>query len=192
MIQKKVCMVGVFATGKTSLVQRFVHSLFSTKYHSTVGVKIDRKQMQVGTEQVNLLLWDIEGRTAEQEIPESYLKGAHAVLYVADGTRRETFEQLFSLRDYVRSAAGDVPSIVALNKYDLKNQWVVAAADGKKLIEAQAKKCREVVYAYQKVCVAEAKKAGLTKDQKEAWKDLHDDLRMREIGVDNTIRPVLK
>src|SRR4026207_1206500 len=49
MIQKKVCMVGVFATGKTSLVQRFVHSLFSTKYHSTVGVKIDRKQVQVGT-----------------------------------------------------------------------------------------------------------------------------------------------
>ena len=135
MIQKKVCMVGVFATGKTSLVQRFAHSLFSTKYHSTVGVKIDRKQVQVGTEQVNLLLWDIEGRTAEQEIPDSYLKGAHAVLYVADGTRRETFEQLFSLRDYVRSAAGDVPSIVALNKYDLKNQWVVAAADGKKLID---------------------------------------------------------
>ena len=135
MIQKKVCMVGVFATGKTSLVQRFVHSLFSAKYHSTVGVKIDRKQVQVGTEPVNLLMWDIEGRTAEQEIPESYLKGAHAVFYVADGTRRETFEQLFSLRDHVRSAAGDVPSIVALNKYDLKGQWVVSADDGRKLID---------------------------------------------------------
>ena len=134
MIQKKVCMVGVFATGKTSLVQRFVHSLFSTKYHSTVGVKIDRKQVQVGTEQVNLLLWDIEGRTADQEIPESYLKGAHAVFYVADGTRRETVDQLFSLRDHVRSAAGDVPSIVALNKHDLKDQWIVTAADTAKLI----------------------------------------------------------
>ena len=134
MIQKKVCMVGVFATGKTSLVHRFVHSLFSAKYHSTVGVKIDRKQVQVGTEQVNLLLWDIEGRTPEQEIPESYLKGAHAVLYVADGTRRETFEQLFSLRDHVRSAAGDVPSIVALNKHDLKDQWIVTPADTAKLI----------------------------------------------------------
>jgi len=64
--------------------------------------------------------------------------------------------------------------------------------DGKKLVEAQAKKCRDVIYAYQKVCVAEAKKPGLTKDQKEAWKDLHDDLRMREIGLDNTTRPVLR
>jgi small GTP-binding protein len=134
MIQKKVCMVGVFGTGKTSLVQRFVHSIFSAKYHSTVGVKIDRKQVQVGTTEVNLLLWDVEGRTAEQEIPASYLRGAHAVFYVADGTRRETFDQLFDLRELARSAAGDVPSIVALNKSDLKDQWKLASVDTAKLI----------------------------------------------------------
>jgi len=69
MIQKKVCMVGVFGTGKTSLVQRYVHSLFSSKYHSTVGVKIDRKQVRVGETDVNLLLWDVEGRTAEVTAP---------------------------------------------------------------------------------------------------------------------------
>jgi small GTP-binding protein len=134
MIQKKVCMVGVFGTGKTSLVQRYIHSLFSAKYHSTVGVKIDRKQVRVGETDVNLLLWDVEGRTAEQEIPASYLRGAHAVLYVADGTRRETFEQLFDLRELARSAAGDVPAIVALNKVDLKEQWALTAADTAKLI----------------------------------------------------------
>jgi small GTP-binding protein len=134
MIQKKVCMVGVFGTGKTSLVQRYVHSLFSAKYHSTVGVKIDRKQVQVGSTEVNLLLWDVEGRTAEQEIPASYLRGAHAVFYVADGTRRETFDQLLDLRQLVRSAAGDVPSIVALNKADLKEQWKLTPADTASLV----------------------------------------------------------
>jgi len=134
MIQKKVCMVGVYGTGKTSLVQRFVHSLFSAKYHSTVGVKIDRKSVTVGTTDVNLLLWDVEGRTADQDIPASYLRGAHAVFYVADGTRRETFDQLFDLREHARSAAGDVPSIVAINKADLKDQWVITPADTAKLI----------------------------------------------------------
>jgi small GTP-binding protein len=134
MIQKKVCMVGVYGTGKTSLVQRYVHSLFSAKYHSTVGVKIDRKQVQLGDATVNLLLWDVEGRTAEQEIPASYLRGAHAVFYVADGTRRETFDQMFSLRDHVKSAAGEVPSIVAINKADLKEQWLFTPADSAKLI----------------------------------------------------------
>jgi small GTP-binding protein len=134
MIQKKVCMVGVYGTGKTSLVQRYVHSIFSAKYHSTVGVKIDRKEVKVGNTDVNLLLWDVEGRTADQDIPASYLRGAHAVFYVADGTRRETFEQLFDLREHTRSAAGDVPSIVAINKADLKDQWVVTPADTAKLI----------------------------------------------------------
>lgn len=133
MIQKKICMVGVYGTGKTSLVQRYVHSLFSAKYHSTVGVKIDRKQVTLGEVAVNLLLWDIEGRTAEQDIPASYLKGAHALFLVADGTRRETVDQLEELRALARRAAGEVPAIVALNKTDLGDQWVLRAGDTAKL-----------------------------------------------------------
>jgi GTPase SAR1 family protein len=43
MIQKKICMLGSFAVGKTSLVRRFVHSLYSDKYHTTIGVKIEKK-----------------------------------------------------------------------------------------------------------------------------------------------------
>jgi small GTP-binding protein len=134
MIQKKICMVGVYGTGKTSLVQRYVHSIFSAKYHSTVGVKIDRKQVELGQTTVNLLLWDIEGRTNEQDIPASYLRGAHAMFFVADGTRRETVDQLYDLRDLARNAAGDVPSIVALNKTDLQDQWVVGSSETSKLI----------------------------------------------------------
>jgi small GTP-binding protein len=90
MIQKKVCMVGVFGTGKTSLVQRFVHSMFSERYLSTVGVKIDRKAMQMDGADLTLVLWDLAGRDGHEDITSSYLRGAHAILYVADGTRRET------------------------------------------------------------------------------------------------------
>jgi small GTP-binding protein len=129
MIQKKVCMVGVQGTGKTSMVKRFVHSRFSERYLSTVGVKIDRKPVDVDGAEVTLLLWDIEGRTEENDVPASYLRGAHAVLYVVDGTRRATFEQLPSLRELVRSAVGDVPSILALNKADLEAQWELTRAD---------------------------------------------------------------
>ena len=134
MIQKKICMVGMYGTGKTSLVQRYVHSIFSARYHSTVGVKIDRKQVELGDTTVNLLLWDVEGRSAGHEIPESYLRGAHAMFFVADGTRRETVDQLFDLRQHARNAAGDVPSIVAMNKVDLAEQWTVGSAETSKLI----------------------------------------------------------
>ncbi|HMY77058.1 MAG TPA: GTP-binding protein, partial [Blastocatellia bacterium] len=41
MIQKKICLLGAFAVGKTSLVARFVKSIYSDQYLTTVGVKVD-------------------------------------------------------------------------------------------------------------------------------------------------------
>lgn len=132
-IQKKVCMVGMFGTGKTCLVRQFVHSIFSTRYQSTVGVKIDRKVVDVGTAPVSLILWDLAGREAEQDINVNYLRGAHGILYVVDGTRRETCEQIFDLRRLATEAAGPVPSVVALNKSDLAGEWALTAADVEEL-----------------------------------------------------------
>ena len=129
MIQKKLCMVGVFGTGKTSLVRRFVHSKFSDQYLSTVGVKIDRKPVRVNEREVNLLLWDLEGRDGAQDIQTSYLRGAGGVLYVIDGTRRETLTQAYEIRDLVDLTVGDVPSAVALNKSDLAASWIITNED---------------------------------------------------------------
>jgi small GTP-binding protein len=129
MIQKKICMVGVFGTGKTCLVQQFVHSIFSVKYLSTVGVKIDRKDVQSNGEDVRLMLWDLEGRDAKRDVNGSYVRGAHGIIYVADGTRPETATQILELRDKVVNEIGKVPSIVALNKIDLAEAWKVGKSE---------------------------------------------------------------
>jgi small GTP-binding protein len=136
MIQKKVCMVGLYGTGKTSLVQRFVHSLFSERYLSTVGVKIDRKPVELDGTSLTLMLWDLAGRDGHEDITSSYLRGAHAILYVADGTRRETCDQLPELRALVRDAAGEVPEVLALNKSDLRERWTITDADEQALAAA--------------------------------------------------------
>ena len=129
MIQKKICMVGAFGTGKTCMVQRFVHSIFSVKYLTTVGVKIDRKDVQVGGQPVTLMLWDLEGRDANVDVNPNYIRGAHGVIYVADGTRRETVEQALDIRKTVTAALGDIPSVVAFNKNDLVGEWQLKPAD---------------------------------------------------------------
>jgi small GTP-binding protein len=136
MLQKKICMVGMFGTGKTCLVQRYVRSIFSVKYLTTVGVKIDRREVQAGGQPVTLMLWDLEGRDETRDINPSYLKGAHGVLYVVDGTRRDTFDKLFEIRDLVTNTLGDVPSVVALNKSDLAEQWQLTDADDRRLAAA--------------------------------------------------------
>jgi GTPase SAR1 family protein len=47
MIQKKICMLGGFAVGKTSLVRRFVSNVFSDQYQTTIGVTVEKKCVTV-------------------------------------------------------------------------------------------------------------------------------------------------
>lgn len=128
MIQKKVCMLGTFAVGKTSLVARFVKSIFSEKYHTTVGVKIDKKTLQLDDKEITLLLWDIHGEDEFQKIRQSYLRGTHGYLLVADGTRQQTLDSATSLQQFVEETTGPVPFILLINKADLSEEWEIGDA----------------------------------------------------------------
>jgi hypothetical protein len=125
MIQKKICLVGAFATGKTSLVSRFVKSIYSDIYHSTVGVKIDKKVVKLKQQEVSLILWDIHGEDEFQRVQMSYLRGASGYLLVVDGTRRYTLDKAFSLQDRVENSIGQVTFILLLNKLDLTDDWEI-------------------------------------------------------------------
>lgn len=128
MIQKKVCMLGAFAVGKTSLVSRYVSSIFSDKYLTTVGVKIDKKRVSLLRGEMELILWDIYGEDEFQKVRMSYLRGASSYLLVADGTRKATVDVAVSLQQGVEAEIGKVPFVLALNKVDLADQWQVDQA----------------------------------------------------------------
>ncbi|HKN60106.1 MAG TPA: Rab family GTPase [Candidatus Acidoferrales bacterium] len=123
MVQKKVCMLGSFSVGKTSLVRRFVESIFDEKYQTTIGVKVDKKVVQADGEEVTLVLWDLHGEDAFQKMRMSYLRGMSGYLLVVDPTRRQTLEDALSLQERVREAMGAIPSVLILNKCDLLEEW---------------------------------------------------------------------
>ena len=125
MIQKKICMLGTFAVGKTSLVRRFVESIYSNKYHTTVGVKVDKKIVKVDSKEIALLLWDIEGTEAEHDFRKSYLRGAAGYLLVVDGTRRDTLYKALALQSRAEETIGPVPFLMLMNKSDLADLWQI-------------------------------------------------------------------
>lgn len=135
MLVKKVCMVGPFAVGKTSLVKRFVESIFSDKYHTTIGVKISKKQIELDQHSVQMMLWDIEGVDVFTELKSSYLRGASGVMLVIDGTRPTTIRQLNELLSLVRSHLHETPIVILANKVDLVNEWSLLEEDANKLRE---------------------------------------------------------
>lgn len=121
-IAKKVCLVGDFSVGKTSLIRRFVDNQFSDDYLSTVGVKLSRKvvhEAEKNGKTVELLIWDIEGNTQFKKIAPSYLQGAKGAILVADVKRQETMEHLQNHIDLFFSVNKGAFVLVALNKVDL-------------------------------------------------------------------------
>ncbi len=129
MIHKKVCMLGGFAVGKTSMVRRWVSSIFSEKYLTTVGVKIDKKTVVLDGQEMVLMLWDLAGEDQFNRIQGTYLRGASGYLLVADGTRRTTLEKAFEIKERVEREIGSLPFVLVLNKYDLKAEWEIGEDD---------------------------------------------------------------
>jgi len=125
MLQKKICMLGSFSVGKTSLVRRFVESIFSEAYQTSIGVKVDKKVVRANDEDVTLVLWDIHGEDVYQKIRMSYLRGMSGYLLVIDGTRRQTLDDALALNERVIQEAGKVPAILVFNKSDLADKWEI-------------------------------------------------------------------
>ena len=126
MISKKICMLGSFAVGKTALVQQYVHSIFSDRYLSTVGVKISKKDLRLDGQDLSLVLWDLEGRDIYAEVNISYMRGAMGFFVVADGTRRETLDIAIDLRAKALEMSGPVPYRLLVNKADLAKEWEIS------------------------------------------------------------------
>jgi len=128
LIQKKICMVGAFGVGKTSLVTRFVKSIYSETYFTTVGVKVEKKALTIDGEDVTLMLWDLAGKDAVTEVKPMQLRGASGYILVVDGCRASTLETAIGLQSLAEAELGNVPFTCVVNKADLRESWQVDAA----------------------------------------------------------------
>ncbi|MFQ6107643.1 MAG: Rab family GTPase [Thermoplasmata archaeon] len=135
-VKMKVCFVGDFAVGKTSVAERFVHNRFRSAYVPTIGTQILKKEFIVGnpigkgTIQVDMVIWDIMGQKGFRELlNEAYFHGARGILAVCDITREETLENLTYWIDSVLKVTGSVPIQILGNKWDLEYQREIEEHD---------------------------------------------------------------
>jgi small GTP-binding protein len=129
MTKVKVCLIGATGVGKTSLTSRYVHSIFSESYLTTIGVRIETCEVHRGDHQLQLVIWDLSGEDEFQGVQVPYLMGAAGYLLVVDGTRRGTVDTGVGLQRRVRDAVGGIPCVVVINKADLVASWEVEPGD---------------------------------------------------------------
>ena len=104
-------------------MRRFVESIFSEQYHTSIGVKVDKKVVRAKGQDVTLVLWDIHGEDVFQKVQISYLRGMSGYLLVVDGTRRQSLDDALALANRVAETIGKIPAVLVLNKCDLTAQW---------------------------------------------------------------------
>ena len=119
LVQKKICLLGDFAVGKTSLVRRYVEGSFNDNYLSTIGIKISRKLLTRQSYQLNMMIWDLAGGEEFSGHDKNYLRGAAGALLVCDLTRLETFPILTMYAQQLIEISPKAVMVVAANKADL-------------------------------------------------------------------------
>lgn len=129
LIQKKICLLGDFSVGKTSLIERYVYDRFSGRYLSTIGVKISRKSIDLDPETtVNMLIWDLAGSEEFSGVQASYLQGARGAILVCDLTRPETLTSLEKYHAQLNAVSPNIPIIMVGNKEDLTDNIQITEA----------------------------------------------------------------
>lgn len=128
-LQKKVCLLGDFAVGKTSLIRRFVEGRFDEKYLSTIGVNISRKPLQRNGHFLNFIIWDLAGGESFTSPMQGYLRGTAGALIVCDLTRKDTLLALSKYAEEIKRMAPQAPFILLGNKADLLESRSISIAD---------------------------------------------------------------
>ncbi|MDW8147616.1 MAG: Rab family GTPase [Roseiflexaceae bacterium] len=127
----KVCLIGDFAVGKTSLIRRFTESRFSESYLSTIGVRVSRKVLHLSENHsaaLTLLIWDTAGSEPFTTIVQSYYRGSRGAALVCDVTRLETAASLMRYAEEFHTVNPGVPLIIMANKIDLRGERTVSDA----------------------------------------------------------------
>jgi len=165
MIRHKICLLGSFAVGKTSLVQRFIKGIFSEKYLTTLGVKIDKKSILINDIEMEFIIWDLAGEDEFITVRESYLRGTSGYFLVVDGMRPETLKTALLLFETMQKQNKLLPFVLLINKSDIKSQWTIdmkqidkLQASGWQVVETSAKNNEGVTESFQLLAAALFKK----------------------------------
>ncbi|XP_026185833.1 ras-related protein Rab-38 isoform X1 [Mastacembelus armatus] len=120
----KVLVIGDLGVGKTSIIKRYVHQVFSQHYRATIGVDFALKVLNWDHKTVvRLQLWDIAGQERYGNMTRVYYREAVGALVVFDMTRLSTFQAILKWKGDLDSKVAlsngkPVPAVLLANKCD--------------------------------------------------------------------------
>ena len=128
----KVLLLGNSDVGKSSLLLRYVDSVWNDAFVPTIGVDFKVKTLTINEKKVKMQIWDTAGQERFRTVVSTYFRGAHGILLLYDVTNRDSFKNLESwLIEIEKNAKEKVLKILIGNKCDLGEDREITIEEGK-------------------------------------------------------------
>ena len=128
----KVLLLGNSDVGKSSLLLRYVDSVWSDTFVPTIGVDFKVKTIEIDGKKVKLQIWDTAGQERFRTVVSTYFRGAHGLFLIYDITNRDSFKNLENwLIEIEKNASENVLKILIGNKNDLEDEREIQSDEGK-------------------------------------------------------------
>ena len=128
----KVLLLGNSDVGKSSLLLRYVDSVWNDAFVPTIGVDFKVKTLTINEKRVKMQIWDTAGQERFRTVVSTYFRGAHGILLLYDVTNRDSFKNLESwLIEIEKNAKEKVLKILIGNKCDLTDDREITSDEGK-------------------------------------------------------------
>lgn len=119
----KICIVGDYRVGKTTLLHQYLERRFTPNVGTTIGSNFYIKQIKIPNIKnlITVQIWDLAGQEHFKWVRQEFYKGARGMVYVFDLTRKETFEHIINWKNEIEKVIEDFSSVLVGNKLDLIN-----------------------------------------------------------------------
>ena len=128
----KVLLLGNSDVGKSSLLLRYVDSVWNDAFVPTIGVDFKVKTLNINDKKIKMQIWDTAGQERFRTVVATYFRGAHGILLLYDVTNKDSFKNLENwLIEIEKNAQEKVLKILIGNKCDLNDDREITTEEGK-------------------------------------------------------------
>ena len=127
----KVLLLGNSDVGKSSMLLRFVDSVWNDAFTPTIGVEFKVKTLEINNKRVKMQIWDTAGQERFRTVVSTYFRGAHGILLLYDVTNKDSFKNLENwLIEIEKNSNQKVLKILIGNKCDLTEDREITTEEG--------------------------------------------------------------
>ena len=118
---KKIIIIGDIATGKTSIINRFIYEKFDVVSKATTTPYFYSKIIKVNEISLQLNFWDIPGQDRNQLVTGPFARYVDGIIFCCDVENKKSRDNLKIWEESMSSKENikNVPKIIVENKCDL-------------------------------------------------------------------------